>query len=127
MPVSIYLEPFHGFVAIGDFILTASQVLLQTIHIKLLRKIHIIKGLRFRYLNEFHNNHYKPLLQRIPFYEDLTTYLDDTAIQEVVLTNKTVSILSTEIIDIAFVFKADEVKPFLSDCCRRVNVFIVYF
>ena len=66
-------------------------------------------------------------MQRIPFYEDLTTYLDDTAIQEVVLTNKTVSILSTEIVDIAFVFKADEVKPFLSDCCRRGNVFVVYF
>ena len=53
--------------------------------------------------------------------------MDDTAIQEVVLTNKTVSILSTEIIDIAFVFKADEVNPFLSDCCRRGNLFVVYF
>ena len=95
MPVSIYLQSFHSFVTIGDFILIASQVLLQIINIKLRRKIHIIKGLRFRYLNELHNYYYQPLLQRIPFYEDLTTYLDDTAIQEVVLTNKTVSIFST--------------------------------
>lgn len=36
-------------------------------------------------------------------------------------------ILSNDIIDIAFVFKADEVKNFLSDCYRRLNVFIIYY
>ena len=37
------------------------------------------------------------------------------------------NILSNDIFDIAFVFKADEVKNFLSDCCGRSNVFIIYY
>ena len=54
-------------------------------------------------------------------------YLDDTTIQEVVLINKIMSVLSTEIFDIAFIIKADEVKHFLSEYYRRVNVFLTYY
>ena len=38
------------------------------------------------------------------FYEYLTKYLDNKAIEELVLTNKNISILSTEVVDIGFVF-----------------------
>ena len=36
-------------------------------------------------------------------------------------------VLSTEIVDTAFVFKADEVKLFLSKYSGRGNVFVTYF
>ena len=45
--------------------------------------------------------------------------LDSTAINEVVETKELIKISTNHIVDIAFVFKADEVQKFLSNCCSR--------
>ena len=36
-------------------------------------------------------------------------------------------ISTNHIVDIAFVFKVDEVQKFLSNCCGRSNVFIIHY
>ena len=127
MSLSIYIKAFHGVIAIGDFILTGSQLLLKVININKKRNNHFIEGIQYRSINNDMYKNIPPLLHRIHFYSDVFQLLDDTAINEVVETKEVMKISSNDIVDIAFVFKADEVKNILSDCCGRSNVFIIHY
>ena len=53
--------------------------------------------------------------------------LDETVINEVVKTKEVMKASSNNIVDIVFVFKADQVQKFLSYCCSRSNAFIVHY
>ena len=127
MSLSIYIKAFHGVIAIGDFILTGSQLLLKVININKKRNNHFIEGIQYRSINNDMYKNIPPLLHCIHFYSDVFQLLDDTAINEVVETKEVMKISSNDIVDIAFVFKADEVKNILSDCCGRSNVFIIHY
>ena len=88
---------------------------------------HSIKGIRYRSIIDPIYNNIQPLIRRIPFYSDVYQLLDSDAINEVVETKEVMKISSNDIVDIAFVFKADDIQKFLCDCCGRSNVFIIHY
>ena len=127
MPLSIYINTFHGIITIGDFVLTKEQILLKIIFIHKRKSNYSIEGIRYRSILDPIYNDIELLIPRIPFYSNVFHLLDSTAINEVVETKEIMKISTNHIVDIAFVFKADEVQKFLSDCCGRSNVFIIHY
>ena len=127
MSLLIYIKAFHSVIAIGDFILTKTQILLKIICINKRKLNHSIEGIRYRSIMDPIYNNIQPLIRRIPFYSDVYQLLDSDEINKVVETKEVMKISSNDIVDIAFVFKADDVQKFLCDCCGRSNVFIIHY
>ena len=76
MSLSIYIKAFHGVIAIGDFILTKTQILLKIIRINKRKLNHSIEGIRYRSIMDPIYNNIQPLIRRIPFYSDVYQLLD---------------------------------------------------